>query len=202
LEPLLTSRKRRGLPDDILTADEVEALLSVCSHQSSTGIRNRALITALYRGGLRLGEALALASRDIDPRSGILLVTNPTTGRARRIRIDPLSFGLLERWLDRRRLLGLNGRAPFFCTLAGDAIKQAYVRALLPRLARQAGIEKRCHAHALRHTHAAELVRRRTSVEEIQLQLGLASRASTVRYIAGVGPGVRGERWVLQRWVG
>jgi site-specific recombinase XerD len=33
-----------------------------------------------------------------------------------------------------------------------------YVRQLLPRLARRAGIEKRVHAHGLRHTHALDLV--------------------------------------------
>ena len=33
----------------------------------------------------------------------------------------------------------------------------AYVRGLMPRLARRAGIEKRVHPRGLRHTHAAEL---------------------------------------------
>ncbi len=43
-----------------LTPDEVRALIQACSGRAPIGIRNRALIVALYRGGLRISEALAL----------------------------------------------------------------------------------------------------------------------------------------------
>jgi integrase len=179
-------RKRYLLPDEILTESEVEALLQVCSPQSSTGLRNRALITVLYRGGLRLGEALRLRPSDVDPQRGQLHILNSKTDQRRVVRLDADSFGVLTRWLERRQSLQLDVDTPIFSTLAGEAIKQAYVRALLPRLARCAGIHKRCHAHALRHTHAAELARRLVPIDQIQRQLGHASRASTIRYIASV----------------
>lgn len=176
--------QRRGIPNEILTEEDVGALLRACSHRSSTGIRNRALITVLYRGGLRLGEALALGARDVDPEAGTLRVASPHSGRVRVVQIDPLAFDVVARWLDRRRELGMNGRPPLFSTLSGEPLKQAYVRAMLPRLARRAGVTKRCHAHALRHTHAVELARREVPVEEIQQQLGHATRATTARYLA------------------
>jgi len=50
-------------------------------------------------------------------------------------------------------------RAPIFCTLQGGQIDTSYVRRLLPRLAARAGVDRRMHAHGLRHTHAAELAR-------------------------------------------
>ena len=170
--------------------------------RSATGVRNRALITVLYRGGLRLGEALELGNRHLDLDSGVLRVVNAATSRARFVRMDPLSFDVLGRWLDRRHAIGLGAKSPIFCTLSGDRLKQAYVRSLLPRLARRAGIEKRCHAHALRHTHAAELASRQLPIEEIQLQLGHASRASTIRYIGDAQPASPGEDSRYQRWVG
>ena len=40
--------------------------------------------------------------------------------------------------------LGLGGRHPLFCTLAGSRIGDAYIRVLLPRLARKAGIDTEC----------------------------------------------------------
>jgi hypothetical protein len=40
------------------------------------GYRLRALIVVLWRGGLRVAEALALGERDLDPRRGSLLVRN------------------------------------------------------------------------------------------------------------------------------
>ena len=64
----------------------------------------------------------------------------------------------------------------------------AYVRALMPRLARKAGIEKRVHAHGLRHTHAAELAMEGKPVNLIQAQLGHASLAVTSTYLAHIAP--------------
>jgi integrase len=68
-------------------------------------------------------------------------------------------------------------RAPLLCTLKGGKLNTSYVRALLPRLAK-AGIEKRVHAHGLRHSHAADLVREGVPVNLIQRQLGDASLAA------------------------
>ncbi|RDJ93577.1 hypothetical protein B4Q13_20995 [Lacticaseibacillus rhamnosus] len=47
-------------PAEILSPGEVSALLRACSMKSATGQRNQALVTILYRGGLRVSEALAL----------------------------------------------------------------------------------------------------------------------------------------------
>jgi len=46
-------------PPEVLSPDEVERLLAAASARSTTGIRARALILTLHRGGLRIGEALA-----------------------------------------------------------------------------------------------------------------------------------------------
>lgn len=61
--------------------------------------------------------------------------------------------------MDRRRALGHNGRRRLFCTLDGRPVDQSYVRHLLRRLATKAGVERRVHPHALRHTYSAELAR-------------------------------------------
>jgi site-specific recombinase XerD len=49
----------------------------------------------------------------------------------------------------RQRAVG----ARLFCTIYGSPMSTSYVRQLLPRLARKAGIAKRVHPHGLRHTH-------------------------------------------------
>lgn len=54
------ANKGQRYPAEILTEDEVRALLKSCSTRAPTGVRNSALIVALYRGGLRISEALAL----------------------------------------------------------------------------------------------------------------------------------------------
>ena len=182
------ANKGKRYPAEPLTPEEVRALLQACSSRAPTGIRNRALITVLYRCGLRISEALALEPKDVNPKEGSIRVLHGKGDRARTVGMDPESFVSVDRWLDRRSALGFNGRRRLFCTLAGDPLSTPYIRALLPRLARTGGIEKRVHAHGLRHTHAAELAREGKPMNLIQAQLGHSSLATTDRYIRHIEP--------------
>ncbi len=172
------ANKGQRYPAEILTPDEVKALIRACSGRAPTGIRNRGVIVVLYRGGLRISEALALKLKDLDRDAGTIRVLHGKGDRARTVGLDPTAFAVIDRWLDRRSSLGINSRALLFCTLDGKPLATAYVRALLPRLAKRAGIEKRVHAHGLRHTHAAELAREGVPVNMIQAQLGHACAAA------------------------
>ncbi len=58
--------KGKTYPAEVLTPDEVWALIAQCPETSSLGIRHRALVTLLYRTGLRAAEALALQVKDVD----------------------------------------------------------------------------------------------------------------------------------------
>jgi integrase/recombinase XerC len=180
--------KGRKLPPELLTADDVRALLAACSTTAPTGVRNRALLVALYRAGLRLDEALTLTPADADLDGGVIRV-GPGGARHQRIAgIDAAGLAVIETWLAVRAGLGLAGGAPLFCTLSGGPLHPAYVRQLLPRLAEKAGIGKRVHAQGLRHTHAAELAAEGLPAEVIQAQLGHGSLASTDRYLRRIPP--------------
>jgi site-specific recombinase XerD len=194
------SNKGCRLPPEPLTQDEVRALLKACSDQTSTGIRNRALIAVLYRCGLRVSEALSLMPKDCDARAGTIRVLHGKGDRSRLVGIDPGAASLLEEWLNRRQTLDVTGRHAVFSTASGNALQSAYVRNLLKRLAVQAGIEKRVHPHGLRHTHAYELANEGTPLHVIQQQLGHSSLATTDRYIRHLNPqqvvaAIRGRTW-------
>jgi site-specific recombinase XerD len=176
------------LPPEVLTPDEVHRLLRAPSSRAPTGIRNRALLAVLYRAGLRISEALALERRDINAKTGTLTVRHGKGDRHRQVGMDPEGFALLERWLDERRRRGLGRTSIVFCTLDGHRVQPSYVRQLLPRLARKAGIEKRVHPHGLRHTCAAELAVEGVPVPLIQQQLGHASLHTTTLYQRHIAP--------------
>ena len=142
--------KGRTLPAEPLTPHEALALLSACSSKAPTGLRNRALLTLLWRGGLRVAESLALLPKDVDPEAGTVRVLRGKGSKARTVGLDPTAMAVVQRWVDRRRELGIKGRAPLLCTLKGKPLHSSYCRALLPRLARKAEILKRAHPHGLR----------------------------------------------------
>ena len=154
----------------------------------ATGVRNRALLVLLYRAGCRISEALRLRPKDLDRAAGTVTVLRGKGETRRTIGLDPGAFAVVERWFDVRAKLGIGGRSAIICTLKGKPLASAYVRALRPRLARRAGIEKCVHVHGLRHTHAAELALEGHPMNLIQAQLGHTSLATTSRYLAHIAP--------------
>jgi site-specific recombinase XerD len=197
---MIPANKGKTLPPEPLTADEVRALIGTCSKRAATGIRNRALLVVLYRAGLRVSEALALMPKDLDATAGTVRVLHGKGDKARVVGLDAGAWAIVQLWLDKRASLGINGRSPVFCTLTGGAVESAYVRALLPRLARKAGIEKRCHAHGLRHTHAAELANEGTALHVISAQLGHSNVATTSRYISHLAPSAVVKAMQAREW--
>ena len=182
------ANKGKKYPPEVLTADEVRRLIEACSNRAPTGIRYRALIVAMYRGGLRAGETLALRPKDVDTAAGTLTVLHGKGDRRRVVGLDPGATAIVSRWLETRHALGIKGHAPLFCTLQGKPLKPSYVRTLLPRLAEKADVEKRVHPHGLRHTHAYELMMEGVPVPIIQQQLGHTSLATTDRYVSHLAP--------------
>jgi site-specific recombinase XerD len=179
-------------PAEVLTREEMSRLIAACSRRGSAGLRNRALIVVMWRAGLRIAEALALRTKDVNLDHGTITVLHGKGDRARTVGIDPQAAAVIQAWIERRRTLRLPALAPLFCTITrptpGKHLGAAYVREALKDLARKAGIEKRVHPHGLRHTHAAELAREGVPVHVIRKQLGHASLATTERYIDHLTP--------------
>lgn len=66
------------------------------------GIRLRALIVILWRAGLRISEALALAESDLDRVRGGILVRSGKGGRRREVGMDRWGWEQLQPWLEAR----------------------------------------------------------------------------------------------------
>src|SRR6266545_8182569 len=175
------------LDADLLTAAEIERLMRQCSRRAPTGVRNRALIAVCWRCGLRIGEALALAVKDFEPESGTLVVQRGKGGKRRVVGVDSGTVALVSTWLELRGKRRLPSGGPLFCTLAGRPLDQSYIRHLLPRLARKADIERRVHAHGLRHAFAVDLVRSGAPLYVVRDALGHTSIATTQVYLSRVG---------------
>ena len=133
----------------------VEEIVAVMRHTGDGrhGWRVRAMIVVLWRAGLRIQEALALAEHDLDQRRGSLLVRNGKGGRRREVGMDDWGWEQLRPWLNARAELPVG---PLFCIIdgptRGHAWSGAAVRSELRRLAfaRESGV-------ASRHTSCATL---------------------------------------------
>jgi site-specific recombinase XerD len=178
--------KGQFYPADPPTVEEIIAVMRQVSDDRH-GWRLRALIVVLWRGGLRVQEALALSERDLDPRRGSLLVRNGKGGRRREIGMDAWGWELLRPWLAARVELPVG---PMFCIIDGPTRGRSWssagVRVEFRRLAAQAGVRRRFAPHQLRHAHAVELAREGVPLNVIQRQLGHASLGTTSIYLQGI----------------
>ena len=76
------SNKGRTYPADPPTVDEIVAVMRQ-TPADRHGLRLRALIVVLWRGGLRIQEALSLIESDLDPRRGSILIRRGKGNRRR-----------------------------------------------------------------------------------------------------------------------
>ena len=173
-------------PADPPTVEEIIAVMRLAGDDRH-GARLRALIVVLWRGGLRVQEALALREADLDPRRGSLLVRNGKGGRRREIGMDAWGWEQLSPWVAARVELPIG---PLFCIIDGPTRGRSWssagVRVELRRLAARAGVRRRFAPHQLRHAHAVELAREGVSLNVIQRQLGHANLGTTSIHLQGI----------------
>jgi len=175
-------------PADPPTVEEIVAVMRLTGEHLH-GWRVRALIVVLWRGGLRIHEALALAERDLDPRRGSLLVRNGKGGKRREVGMDEWGWEHVRPWLGARAALPVGS---LFCIIDGPTRGRPWasagVRRELRRVAAQAGVRRRFAPHQLRHAHALELAREGVPLNIIQRQLGHANLGTTSIYLQGIDP--------------
>jgi site-specific recombinase XerD len=68
----------------------VEEIIAVmrAAGEDTHGARIRALVVILWRAGLRISEALALAETDLEPQRGAVLVRRGKGGKRREVGMD------------------------------------------------------------------------------------------------------------------
>ena len=180
--------RNKGLkfPADPPRVEEIIAVMRAAG-DSPHGRRLRGLIVILWRAGLRIHEALALAEADLDQRRGAVLVRRGKGGRRREVGMDAGGWDELQPWLELRLELPVG---PLFCVLNGRTRgcqwSSAAARAELRDIAVAAGVRRRFAPHQLRHAHAVELAREGVPLIVIQRQLGHSNLGITSVYLQGI----------------
>lgn len=191
--------KGRKYPPQPLDATDVFRLMQGAEPQPGRRLRDdeqfaalrlRALIAVLWRTGLRISEALALdADMDLHPVDKTIVVRHGKGDKRRVVGMDDWGWRELDTWMVVRRQLRPSA---VFCVLAGPtegrAIHDSDVRRALHAAGRRAGLKRRIHPHALRHSHAVDLFREGVPEHAIQKQLGHARLDVTQGYLRGLDP--------------
>ena len=180
-------RQPRLLPE-VLTVQEVEALLETRSGESPASLRDRALLELLYASGLRISEAVGLDRDHIDLEGGLVRVVGKGD-RERQVPVGEVAVVWLRRYVaEVRPGLLSHGHAggshggPLFVSVRGDRLDRRRAWEMLADAARTAGLKDGISPHTLRHSFATHLLEGGADLRIVQELLGHASISTTQLY--------------------
>ena len=175
---LVSPRRRRSLPN-VVSVDDVFALLDTPSTRTAAGLRDRCALELLYDAGLRVSELVGLDLADfVDGRTAMRV-----RGKGGKERVVPLvqkARAALEAYLARRGELG--GGPALLLNRRGGRLTTRTVARNLAKYALVCGTQRHVHPHALRHSFATHLLDMGADLRGIQELLGHASLSTTQRY--------------------
>ncbi len=168
---------------DALSINEVTKLLEQPDIRQQLGVRDKAVLEALYATGMRVSEAVNLKTDNVNVDVGFLRCI----GKGNKERVIPLgkkAIRSVQRYLEVSRPKLLKGKTSEYLFLSrfGKRISRQSLWKIIKRYARQAGIKKPIRPHILRHSFATHLLERGADLRSVQEMLGHSNISTTQIY--------------------
>ena len=180
VEFLNNPKLAQTLPE-VLTRQEMDAMLNIPDLSAKLGFRDRTMLELLYAAGLRVSELCALRPLDFDPQADILRVF----GKGAKERLVPIHAGasrLLSDYLQTWRPQFSPKQDNAFLNRSGKGLSRQAVWKLIQKYVALAGVRKSVSPHTFRHSFATHLLDGGADLRTVQLLLGHSDVAATEIY--------------------
>lgn len=173
----------RKLPE-ILTIEEIDALIQAVDLSKNEGHRNRAILETLYSCGLRVSELINLKFSDIYFDEGFIRVV----GKGNKERLVPVSpqvrkeIGLYNDHIRRHQEIQKGNENIVFLNRRGAQLTRVMIFTIIKQLAESIGLQKNISPHTFRHSFATHLIEGGANLRAIQEMLGHESITTTEIY--------------------
>lgn len=166
----------------VMTAREVEALLSQPDTNDIKGIRDKAMLELLYATGIKVSELIGLNVEDFN--SQLSFIRCGEGDKERFIPIYPVAAKAVVSYLEKSRkmLVSDQNERALFVNVTGEKMTRQGFWKILKAYAAKANIKKSITPHTLRNSFASHLLENGADIHDIQLILGHSDIASTQRY--------------------
>lgn len=177
----------------VLTVEEIDAMISQIDLSTAEGVRNRAIMEVLYGCGLRVSELVGLKFSDVYFTDKYLIVK----GKGSKQRLVPMSDVsvdcLMEYLREVRSKIVINPADSnyLFLNRRGSHLTRQMIFIIVRRLAEAADIRKTISPHTLRHSFATHLLEGGANLRAIQQMLGHESISTTEIYLHTTAGGLR-----------
>lgn len=175
-------RVSKRLPN-VLSTEEVEALLGAADTDTAQGLRDAAMIHTLYATGLRVSELCSLTIEALNLDAGYLIVIGGKGDKSRVVPIGEVARDLIERYVTEvRPAYAAQPTGFLFLTNRRRPMTRQGFWKLLRRYGVAAGVTSRMTPHVLRHSFATHLLENGANLRVVQAMLGHADIATTQVY--------------------
>ncbi len=166
---------------EILSTEEVNALLETPTIDHYLGLRDRAMMELLYSSGLKVKELLNLDLEDIFLDLEFLKIRSK---RERMVPITEKAISYLKQYIDESRTNRLrNPQDPcLFPSRNGTRMSRIGFWIMIKKHATRAGIKSKINPRILRHSFAVHLLQNGIDLSDIMNLFGYASLDSTLQY--------------------
>lgn len=173
----------RSLPD-VLSVQEIDAMISAIDYTKNEALRNETIIETLYGSGLRVSELTALRVSRIDPEHGFMRVEGKGS-KQRLVPLSPRATELIRQYMELRNKQPVKSGSEdiLFLNRRGAPLTRIMIFYIVSQLAEAAGITKKVSPHTLRHSFATHLLEGGANLRAIQEMLGHESIATTEIYV-------------------
>ena len=168
---------------EILTLEEIDALIESIDLSTNEGQRNRTILETLYSCGLRVSELCNLKLSDLYLEEGFIKVEGKGS-KQRLIPISPRAIRELQLYfLDRNQISIKKDYEDYvFISKRGKNISRITVFHIIKTLAEAIGMKKTISPHTFRHSFATHLLEGGANLRAIQCMLGHESIGTTEIY--------------------
>jgi len=168
---------------DVLSVDEIKAMLNAPDIASSKGLRDAAMLELLYAAGLRVSELIHVKIQDVNLEVGFVR----TLGKGSKERVVPIGTYAKQRISDylanaRPLLLKHHTSHYLFVAHAGRPMTRQAFWKLIKKYSVVAGIEKEIKPHSFRHSFASHLLEGGADLRSVQMMLGHVDISTTQIY--------------------
>ena len=174
-----TPRRERMLPD-VLTVEEIDAMLATFDMTTSKGCRDSAMVEVLYSCGLRVSELISLRINDLFFGEGYIRIIGKGD-KQRLVPIGSIARDKIQLYMEYRTPAS-RSEATLFLNNRGKPITRVMVFNIIKQAALMAGIDKQISPHTLRHSYATHLLEGGANIRQVQELLGHESILTTEVY--------------------
>lgn len=178
-ENIETPKAKRLLPD-VLTVEEIDAMIATFDMTTVKGCRDNAIVEVLYSTGLRVSELISLRIDNLFFGEGYIRVV----GKGDKQRLVPIGSAARDKiqlYMELRRPRKPS-EATLFLNNRGEPLTRIMIFNIIKQAARLAGVEKNISPHTLRHSYATHLLEGGANIRQVQELLGHESITTTEVY--------------------